>query len=229
MHTSRLRDIFLRNSLPHYSSVRGWLAIAKRGLLDFSEFMKVPLFLACLLTAPFLSPVGFAAPLTLEEAPLANPGFEEKLHGWKVRQNEPGVQVEESAARSGNFGLRIVDESEAPEDNILITSDPIPVEPFGEYLLTFWARSENGSGVYGVGGAEIAFFDAEGNVLTSIKPALPVFNTQGKWVRHLLGTTAPPAAVTMVIRVTSYTTSKGSIDFDDFEIGKVAEGAAAKP
>ena len=74
----------------------------------------------------------------LAETPVIVPNldFEQQLAKWDNRNNMATVVKE--AARTGEFGLRIHDDSDRHGSDIF--SSPFPVTPGVGYRLDFWAR-----------------------------------------------------------------------------------------
>ncbi len=84
------------------------------------------------------------------ETPIAVPNldFEQQLAQWENHNNM--AMVEKSAARTGEFGLRIYDKTDKNGSDIY--SAPFPVKPGVGYKLVFWAKkldaASDGTAVY---------------------------------------------------------------------------------
>lgn len=164
-----------------------------------------PVLLAGILFIPSL---GLAAEDT-EKLPLPNPGFEEGATGWFFDGDGGMSTVSPEAAASGNFGLRVVDESTEAGSSAL--SPKIKVTPGTGLRLSFRARLVSGSGI----GVYIRFYDLRGRRLSEKDDANIPPSTKG-WKVHTLETLVPDKAATVELWVHSYDKTRVVVDFDDF-------------
>lgn len=147
---------------------------------------------------------------------IQNPGFEQGLDEWRLKAGTPYCVVSPEAARSGNSGLRVIDDSEVTGADL--QSDRFPAEPGKEYSVRFWARCLSGNGV----GVYLRFYDARGKLLTTEEAgSLLVRNippNTKEWKSFSLTGEAPPAADFVAIAIHSFGKATVEADFDDFEI-----------
>lgn len=166
--------------------------------------------LLCLLLA--LAPCAFAAPAAPDlRLPLANPGFEQGSAEWNIAEPVSSMsRIEARAARTGGFGLGIVDQD--PVNGSNASSVPLPITPGHRYRVTFWSRAiEGGAGC----GIYLRFQDTAGKPISGAANInLPSHSTE--WVQTELIATAPANAGTVDIWIHSYGKPTGSWDVDDF-------------
>ena len=164
------------------------------------------LALLSILTSAALLPA--ATPL-----PLANPGFEEEYASWDGEKTMSLILPE--AARTGNFGLRVVDNSTTTGSELRQTG--LAVKPESTYALQFWARSEKAHTV----GVYLIFLDEQGKHLNRVSLrneiclALP---KQPEWYQFTLVAKAPAAAQAVTVRIHSFNAATGVADLDDFTL-----------
>ncbi|MDD4098705.1 MAG: heparinase II/III family protein, partial [Lentisphaeria bacterium] len=145
--------------------------------------------------------------------PLSNPGFEEKYASWDGKEAMSLMLPE--AARTGDVGLRVVDESTTAGSELRQTG--LAVKPESTYALQFWARSQTSRTV----GVYLIFQDEQGKHLnradqrTEIYLAVP---RQPEWRQYTLVAKAPPTAQTVTVRIHSFNAATGSADLDDFTL-----------
>ena len=95
------------------------------------------------------------------ELVFASGDFEDPA-GWTVGEVDGGMTtIVPEAARQGQLGLRVVDESGT--DGSDCRSVPIPVASGRTYELRFWGRNVAGSGI----GIYLHFHDATGRTLAN--------------------------------------------------------------
>jgi hypothetical protein len=145
--------------------------------------------------------------------PQPNPGFEDGLLGWIVNEDVPMSTVHPQAARTGERGLRVIDESTTAGSSV--ASQRFPVEPGLAYRLTISARRVSGDGV----GVFLRFFDADGRHLN----AWPRYNDQVTirntlWREHSIIAAPPEGAVTVDGWIRAFQGSVSVSDFDDFRL-----------
>ena len=144
--------------------------------------------------------------------PLANPG-EEEYASWDGEKTMSLILPE--AARTGNFGLRVVDNSTTTGSELRQTG--LAVKPESTYALQFWARSEKAHTV----GVYLIFLDEQGKHLNRVSLrneiclALP---KQPEWYQFTLVAKAPAAAQAVTVRIHSFNAATGVADLDDFTL-----------
>lgn len=145
--------------------------------------------------------------------PQPNPGFENGLQGWVINEDTPMGTVHPEAARSGERGLRVIDETDKAGSSI--ASQRFPVEPGLAYRLTIHARKVSGDGV----AVYLRFFDAKGRHLNGWPRASDLAGVQTTDWRRLTVVAAPPAgAVAVDGWIRSFQGSVSVSDFDDFQL-----------
>lgn len=172
-----------------------------------------------------LSSLLIAASLSASESALPNPGFEEGLTAWAVKDQMSGVSPE--AAHSGKLGLRIKDDDASSGSSVM--SAKLPVKPKQRVHLNFWARTkESFSSVY------LWFYDDKGRVVkdAALKSgdglaSAAITNADGDWHTYDIDGIAPDGAASVSVWIHTYSTSKGSVDLDDFVLSGIE--ADAKP
>lgn len=151
-------------------------------------------------------------------------GFEEPGN-WTIAEDDGGMTaILPAAARQGELGLRVVDESDKAGSSC--RSAHIPVVGRKTYELRFWGRNLSGSGI----GVYLHFHDATGRALNDQRPnqiisSLPA--EQKEWGEFKLLGTAPAAAATLSVWIHSYNSSKVEADFDDFQVFELSDEEAA--
>ena len=156
-------------------------------------------------------------------AALPNGDFEQGLQAWVVRDVMSKAVPE--AAREGKLGLRVTDDDPATGSSAM--SAKLPVKSGQAIGATFWARSDSAfSGVY------LWFFDGKGKVVKD--PAhknsdgfasVQIKQSDSAWREYTLSATAPNEAASVAIWIHTYSTPTGIVDFDDFTLSGIAEGA----
>lgn len=170
--------------------------------------------LRALLVLPlFTGALAFAADPAPGVLPQPNAGFENGLLGWVINEDPPMSTVHPDAARTGERGLRVIDES--PKAGSSAASQRFPVEPGLAYRLTIGARKVSGDGV----GVYLRFFDADGRHLNAWPRASDLVTIQNTdWRTHTI-TAAPPAgAVSVDGWIRAFAGSTSVADFDDFKL-----------
>ncbi len=159
--------------------------------------------------------------------PLPNPGFEDGLQHWTIRDAMSRVVPE--AAHSGEMGLRVEDGDAAGGSSA--TSARFAVAPGQELTLTFWARARaDFLGVY------LWLYGSEGRLVQDpaqrVGGGLPICgvkDTAGEWRRHSLRARVPPGVAAVAVWVHSYSGSTGAADLDDFALGGLPPDAEPLP
>ena len=159
------------------------------------------------------------------DSPLPNPGFEEGLAAWVVKDTMSKAVPE--AAHSGKLGLRIVDEDKGVGSSVM--SAKLPVKAGQQIKVNFWAKTTTSfSSVF------LWFYDANRKVIKdpSLKhtdglSAAAIKETDGEWHPYSVIASAPQDAVTLSLWIHSYSTSVDSVDIDDFEVTGVDPGVKA--
>ncbi|MCK5801653.1 MAG: heparinase II/III family protein [Lentisphaeria bacterium] len=152
--------------------------------------------------------------------------FEEAESGWKLGANGMG-RILADAARAGERGLRVIDESEQAGSDC--RSSAVSVVPGRTYGLRFQARTIRGVGGVGV---YLQFADQQGKGLNSPSRhneiILVVPTGQAAWKELALYGKAPEGAVFVTVWVHSFNGSKGAADFDDFQLAELTKEEAMK-
>ncbi len=173
--------------------------------------MRSLLFLASVALIATLAQAADVAPAT----PLPNPGFEASGEMWSTADDTS--QIIADAAHEGKMGLRVGTSQYSPTGSS-VTSARFPVVPGQEITLSFFARARSECG-----GAYLLFYKADGkwgkNFLGAVK------NTDGQWHQYEVKVKAPDDAAMVTIWVHSYSSTRGTIDFDDFALGGLAPDA----
>ncbi|RRJ96100.1 endopolygalacturonase [Opitutaceae bacterium TAV4] len=146
--------------------------------------------------------------------PLPNPGFESGLIDWIVNEDKaPMSTAHPDAARTGERGLRVIDESE--KEGSSVATRRLPVEPGRAYRLAVHARIVSGGGM----AVYLRFFDAKGKHLNPWPKATDNAAIQSPNWREYTVTAAPPeGAIVLDAWIHSYGGSKVVADFDDVSI-----------
>ncbi|MGE9294306.1 MAG: carbohydrate binding domain-containing protein, partial [Puniceicoccales bacterium] len=172
------------------------------------------------LTLPLLfslPALGFAAAL-----PLANPGFENSTDEWSF--GDAGMSsVSDKAARSGEYGLLVEDQSGAKGSSV--RSARLPVEPGKSYQVDFSAKIIGGGGI----AVYLEFYDAKGKALTSSKDRTQVLRVippqLDGWKEYSVAGTAPEGTATVAVWVHSFSGNTVTAAFDDFSVQEVPASA----
>jgi peptidoglycan/xylan/chitin deacetylase (PgdA/CDA1 family) len=166
-------------------------------------------------------------PLSAEELPLKNPGFEDLLDGWVLLEKDmptPMSSASPDAAREGSSGLRVED-----NDNKLgssLVSGRLPAKPGHTYRVTFHARSAT----KGKGGVYLRFHDAGKKIINGEKlPMVGIDKSGGEWQEYTLEAVAPEGTETLAVWVHTWSGATGTIDFDDFLVELVEDAAVVTP
>ncbi|MCR4572641.1 MAG: heparinase II/III family protein [Lentisphaeria bacterium] len=153
----------------------------------------------------------------LAETPVIVPNldFEQQLAKWDNRNNM--ATVEKTAARTGEFGLRIHDESDRHGSDIF--SSPFPVTPGVGYRLEFWAKKLNansaGTSVY------IRLFNKNDKQLTKEKTRgeiVVMMEDSIKWTKNALYFIAPRDAAFARIWIHSANAAITDDAIDDLQV-----------
>ena len=155
---------------------------------------------------------------------LKDGGFEETPSAW--RSHNPLGSIVKEAARTGRYGLRILDEDPVIGSEVL--SNCFPVTPGKTYVTRFWTRSQVvnvNTGMYVIyvtqNGKRINT-EANGNQL--------IYSMVGttQWRENIFVTVAPEEARSVYLWIHSYTSSFGRIDIDDIEFAELTPEEAKK-
>jgi hypothetical protein len=145
--------------------------------------------------------------------PQPNADFEGGLVGWIVNEDTPMSTVHPEAARTGERGLRVVDDS--ADAGSSVATKRFPVQPGLAYRLSVSARKVSGDGV----AVYLRFFDARGKQLN---PA-PRFSDyaaiqSAEWRTYTVSAAPPAGAVTVDGWIRAFHGSKSVSDFDDLRL-----------
>lgn len=176
--------------------------------------MKIPLsgLAFALLTAA-------AAPAAEKILPLPNPGFEEKITGWNAT-NDHGMSVAlPAAARGGQLGLRVTDESDTLGSSL--AAPRFPAKPGQAFEVRFQGRIVKGEGI----AVYLRFYDAKGAFLNTpeLKNQINVAIRRGdtEWKAFAKKGVAPAGAVSVEVWIHSFSKNVVTADFDDFVLVEV--------
>lgn len=159
---------------------------------------------------------------------LPNPGFEEESVGWSFDKNRMSTVCKE-AARTGKFGLRVIDASD--RDGSSCRSDAVKIKPNAYYRLRFHVRNfgdkSESIGVY------FKFQDANGQELESNKARNELIHyvntkTVNEWAEMTACFQSPKTAATLAVWIHSFSTGMAKMDFDDFILDEVPEAEGKK-
>ncbi|HQL86475.1 MAG: hypothetical protein GX574_07925 [Lentisphaerae bacterium] len=153
--------------------------------------------------------------------PLANPGFEEEYASWDGEKTMSLILPE--AARTGNLGLRVVDNSTTAGSELRQTG--LAVKPESTHALQFWARCEKAHTV----GVYLIFLDEQGKHLNRVDLRNEIYLAlpkQPEWRQFTLVAKAPAAAKTVTVRIHSFNAAIGVADLDDFTLLELTEEEA---
>lgn len=148
---------------------------------------------------------------------LPNPGFEDQLKGWHS-SNKMSTAIPE-AARQGNFGLHVNDET--TKDGSGLRSARLPVTPGKAYAVRFWANVQDDKGVIGI---YVEFADANKKMITSEKNKNQLIFLVPKakdWTQYTFVNKAPENAAFINIWIHSMRGSVFKGSFDDFSISEL--------
>ena len=166
---------------------------------------KIILFFLCL------------AALLHAETPIIVPNldFEQQLAKWENRNNM--ATVDKAAARTGEFGLRIHDDSAQNGSNIF--SEAFPVTPGIGYRLDFWAKKldadSDGTSVYirlyGKNGKELPAAKTRGEIVLKMEDST-------QWTQNSLYCIPGHEAVTARIWIHSANSNISDDAIDDLQV-----------
>jgi hypothetical protein len=162
------------------------------------------------------SPPATDAPAAPSAQLLTNPGFEDGLTGWAIKDKMSKIVPE--AAHDGAQGLRIDDEDAKLGSHVV--SGQVPAVAGHTYQLTFWARTTTAgfSAVYFWffnGPSILTANDSNG---TSAHPSQAVDQGDGEWHQYTLEAKAPEDATTIAVWIHTLGPGTGEVDFDDFSL-----------
>lgn len=144
---------------------------------------------------------------------LPDPGFEQEYAFWTGEKNMS--QIIPEAARTGDLGLRVIDESTTAGSELRQTG--LAVKPESTYALQFWARSQTARTV----GVYLIFLDELGKHLNRADQRSEIYLAvprQPEWREYTLVAKAPPTAQTVTVRIHSFNGATGATDLDDFTL-----------
>lgn len=143
---------------------------------------------------------------------VANGGFEQDLTDWDTRGDRDMTLAIKEAARTGQFGVRVTDESDGQGSSV--TSLPMEALPGTQYEVSCWGRGVSGSGGVGV---YLRFLN-EGGGRVGKDNAVTVPAEVKEWKSYSVKNTAPEGAVSAVIWIHSYAKDTPVVDLDDFSV-----------
>lgn len=154
-----------------------------------------------------------AVPLAGQAVSLPDPGFEEGLSRWTVPAEDAGMsEASAEAARTGKFGLKVTDGSEAAGSSVF--SRRLPAKAGEGYELAFHARVTAGGGV----GVYLIFYDKDDKRIDPADRFVRSLRGTSGWRRHVLHAIAPENATKMAVWIHSYGQAKVTAHFDDFAL-----------
>ncbi len=162
-----------------------------------------------------LACIALASASGLHAQILSNPGFESGMEGWKSNEATPITTVVKEAARTGEMGLRVNDESET--DGARFFSDAFTVSPGQKVTISFWARTLQGD----LAAVSLQPLGARNRAITSENgqpPLVIAIKSSTDWKQYSGSYTVPDEAESMIIGIRSWTKTKGTVDIDDFEL-----------
>jgi hypothetical protein len=147
---------------------------------------------------------------------LTNPGFEDGLTGWAIKDAMSKIVPE--AAHDGAKGLHIEDNDTKLGSHVV--SSQVPVITGHTYQLTFWARTTSPglAAVYFWYFAGASILTAKDSNGTSVHPAQAVNQCDGQWNQYTLEAKAPENATTIAVWIHTLGPATGTVDFDDFSL-----------
>ena len=141
---------------------------------------------------------------------IANPGFEQELSDWTAKADYDMSRTATEAARTGNFGLRVVDED--PSKGSGLQSLPIAASVGKKTQITFWARTISGEGGVRV---SLCFLDENFVRIGKNAPSVLVKNSP-EWQEFKISGVAPESAAAFYVQISSMPLEMVTADFDDF-------------
>jgi hypothetical protein len=155
-------------------------------------------------------------PISLLHAQLLeNPGFEQELKGWQIKEKSPMSSAAESAAREGKAGLHIADESS--DSGASLSSERFAANPGQKVTLTFWARATKDK----LAAVMIMPYGTDRKAIPNEEGKAPVviaINESGDWERYEAELVLPAETATFAVSIHSWPGAMGSADLDDFEL-----------
>lgn len=148
-----------------------------------------------------------------EEIP--NGGFEQDLTDWDSRGDRNMSQAVKDAARTGQLGVRVTDESDGQGSSLV--SLPVEVLPGTPYELSCWGRGVSGAGGVGV---YLRFLNEKGRGIGKDR-AVTVPAEVKEWKPYAVKGVAPEGAVSAVVWIHSYAKDMPVVDLDDFVLRPV--------
>ncbi len=155
---------------------------------------------------------------------IPNGGFEEGLTGWRSNEKEAISSLSQEQAASGEFSLKIVDESDKVGSEI--GTERLPLEGPGLYelRLSFYPVSGSGLGIY------VRLYDAAGQTIKGPDPHLRgLSGTGAKWQAIKLPFYTTEDTVAVDVYIHSYMAAQVEGYLDDFSIVLVREGELKPP
>jgi len=170
--------------------------------------IALPVFVAALA----LPTLVVAGPL-----PLANPGFEDGLEGWRKSADNGMSQPLAEAAAEGKLGLRVTDNE--PAKGSRLTSQRFAAKPGATYVVRFKARSHGGRGM----GVYLRFYNKVEQPIElphGHKFHLDIPEAQTEWKAMELKAVAPADAAEVEVVLRSNNVAITKADFDAFALSE---------
>jgi len=170
-----------------------------------------------LLSLAFLAGTSALA-LAADPLPFPNPGFESGRDGWNVAKDDEAAgisKVSPEAAHGGANGLRVKQDATGPGS--WLQSSKIAVEPGKNYILSFWGRCVEESGI----GIWVQAYNADGKPITPADPKSLIYliPSQAKdWAEYRFPVAVPEGAVSITLAIHAFSKHACLADFDDFAV-----------
>jgi len=146
---------------------------------------------------------------------IANPSFENGTNFWNLANDNGMSTVTTGAAKTGSYGLHVIDNSATLGSSA--ESISFPVTPGKTYQCRFWGRITSGSGL-------AVYLDYETSTGGAISPPtyeeIPTNTTD--WRQYIVRGVAPTNAATVKIWIHSYSGAIVTGDVDDLVLSEVA-------
>ncbi len=147
---------------------------------------------------------------------LTNPGFENDLNDWQIKEKRPISFAVAEAAFEGKLGLRLNDE--ATDAGANLTTEKFEVTPGQKISLGFMARSSNGS----LAAVLLSPILSDGAPLLDEKGqpsvvAVPI-KSSPDWSPYRKEYTVPEGVTSFTVSIRSWSTPTGVVDIDNFEL-----------
>jgi peptidoglycan/xylan/chitin deacetylase (PgdA/CDA1 family) len=166
-------------------------------------------------------------PLHAQDNGLENPGFEDGVNGWVIKDSMSAISAE--AFHDGKNGLRISDNDAKAGSAAL--SARYKVEAGATLKLGFWERSDKP----GFLGVYLYFYDANDQLINDPAqragaghPVCGAKEGDGQWHFYTLSTQAPAGAASVALWIHSFGAAVGVADVDDFSLSGIGEKSATQ-